>query len=200
MGDAPTTHAGVPMDGTAIEPTLVLTFFGNGNGGTQRRAIPRGGLLLGREEVVFDDAFDDFRMAPRHAEVRVDDGRVLIRDLGSEIGTRLNGQLLVGERALEPGDVLRLGDTLLVYAPASPSSAMPEPELIGTSATMVAVRRSVVEKTYDAEMAGFSTDGAWDSRAIDVIRSSLKELGILSVVPDATALYTDKFVPVKIAR
>ena len=69
MGDVPTTHAGVPADGTAIEPTLVLTFFGHGNGGTQRRAIPRGGLLLGREEVVFDDAFDDFRMAPRHAEV-----------------------------------------------------------------------------------------------------------------------------------
>jgi NitT/TauT family transport system substrate-binding protein len=61
----------------------------------------------------------------------------------------------------------------------------------------IAVRRSVVEKTYDAEMAGFSTDGAWDSRAMDVIASSLKELGILPVVPDAKALYTDKFVPVK---
>src|SRR5229473_1940228 len=126
MGDAPTTHAGVPMDGTAIEPTLVLTFFGHGNGGTQRCSIPRGGLLLGRDAVVFDDAFDDFRMAARHAEVRIDAGRVLIRDLGSEIGTRLNGQLLVGERALEPGDVLRLGDTLLVYAPASPSSVIAE--------------------------------------------------------------------------
>jgi DNA-binding NtrC family response regulator len=143
MGDAPTTHAGVRMDGTAIEPTLVLTFFGHGNGGTQRRAIPRGGLLLGRDEVVFDDAFDDFRMAPRHAEVRIDAGRVLIRDLGSEVGTRLNGQLLVGERALEPGDVLRLGDTLLVYAPSSAGSALAEPELVGASATMAAVRRSV---------------------------------------------------------
>jgi NitT/TauT family transport system substrate-binding protein len=61
----------------------------------------------------------------------------------------------------------------------------------------IAVRRSVVEKTYDAEMAGFSTDGAWDSRAMDVIAASLKELGILPVVPDAKALYTDKFVPVK---
>jgi hypothetical protein len=32
---------------------------------------------------------------------------------------------------------------------------------------------------------------------MDVIASSLKELGILPVVPDAKALYTDKFVPVK---
>jgi len=59
------------------------------------------------------------------------------------------------------------------------------------------VRRSVVEKIYDAQMAGFSLDGAWDPQAIDVIRSSLKELGILPTVPDAKALYTDKFVPVR---
>ena len=143
MGNAPTTHAGVPMGGTAIEPTLVLTFSGHGNGGTQRRSIPREGLLLGRDAVVFDEAFDDSRMSARHAEVRIDAGRVLIRDLGSETGTRLNGQVLVGEHALEPGDVLRLGDTLLVYAPSSPRSAIAEPELIGTSATIVAVRRSV---------------------------------------------------------
>jgi NitT/TauT family transport system substrate-binding protein len=60
----------------------------------------------------------------------------------------------------------------------------------------LAVRQSVVEKIYDAQMAGFSADGAWDPEAIDVIRSSLKELGILPTVPDAKALYNDKFVPV----
>jgi NitT/TauT family transport system substrate-binding protein len=59
------------------------------------------------------------------------------------------------------------------------------------------VRQSVVARIYDAQMPGFSTDGAWDPVAIDVIRASLKELGILSVEPDAKALYTDKFVPVR---
>jgi ABC-type nitrate/sulfonate/bicarbonate transport system substrate-binding protein len=59
------------------------------------------------------------------------------------------------------------------------------------------VRRSVVEKIYDAQMDGFSLDGAWDPEAIDVIRSSLKELGILPAIPEAKALYTDKFVPVR---
>src|SRR5437879_5878860 len=106
MRDVLATHAAVPMDGTAIEPTLVLTFSGRGNGGTQRRRIPREGILLGREAVVFDDAFDDARMSIRHAEIRIEAGRVLLRDLGSENGTRLNGQILLGERALEPGDVL----------------------------------------------------------------------------------------------
>jgi NitT/TauT family transport system substrate-binding protein len=59
------------------------------------------------------------------------------------------------------------------------------------------VRQSVVEKIYDAQMAGFSLDGTWDAEAIDVIRSSLKELGILPTIPDAKALYTDRFVPVR---
>src|SRR5947209_7462816 len=143
MGDSPTTHGGVPPEGTVLEPTLVRMFSGRGSLGTQRRHIPRAGLLLGREEAVFDDAFDDMRMSIRHAEIRMEGGRVLVRDHGSETGTRLNGQILVGERALEPGDVLRLGDTLLVYAPAPPTSGIAEPELVGASATMAAVRRSV---------------------------------------------------------
>ena len=46
-------------------------------------------------------------------------------------------------------------------------------------------------------MAGFSLDGAWSPVSIDVIRHSLKELGILPAVPEAKAIYNDKFVPVK---
>jgi NitT/TauT family transport system substrate-binding protein len=59
------------------------------------------------------------------------------------------------------------------------------------------VRQSVMERIYDAQMDGFSADGTWDPEAIDVIRASLKELGILPTIPDAKALYTDKFVPVR---
>jgi DNA-binding NtrC family response regulator len=143
MGEVLTTRPRVAPDGGAVEPTLVLTFSGRGNGGTQRCRVPRQGLLLGREAVVFEEAFEDPRMSVRHAEVRIEVGRVLVRDLGSETGTRLNGQLLTGERELEAGDVLRLGDTLLVYAPSTPGSGIAEPELVGASATMIAVRRSV---------------------------------------------------------
>jgi ABC-type nitrate/sulfonate/bicarbonate transport system substrate-binding protein len=59
------------------------------------------------------------------------------------------------------------------------------------------VKRSVIEKIYDAQIAGFSADGAWDPEAIDVIRASLKELGTLPTVPDAKAIHNDKFVPVR---
>jgi hypothetical protein len=34
--------------------------------------------------------------------------------------------------------------------------------------------------------------------AIDVIRNSLKELGILDFIPEAKVIYNDKFVPVKL--
>lgn len=44
---------------------------------------------------------------------------------------------------------------------------------------------------------GFSTDGSWSPAAIDVIRRSLKELGTLDHVPDATTIYNGTFVPVK---
>src|SRR6059058_4833430 len=105
MGEGPTTRSGATRDGTAVEPTLVLTFAGRGNGGTQRCRIPPVGLLLGRNALVFDEPFDDSRMSARHAELRIDGGKVLVRDLGSETGTRLNGHVLGGERALEAENV-----------------------------------------------------------------------------------------------
>ena len=56
---------------------------------------------------------------------------------------------------------------------------------------------SIVSKVYDTQIGFFSTDGAWDPESIDVIRKSLKELGILDFVPEAKVIYNDKFVPVK---
>ena len=46
-------------------------------------------------------------------------------------------------------------------------------------------------------MTARDNSGRVFAAAIDVIRHSLKELGILPAVPDAKDLYTDKFVPVK---
>jgi len=59
------------------------------------------------------------------------------------------------------------------------------------------VRESVESKIYDTQIGSFLSDGAWDPAAIDVIRNSLKDLGILETVPDAKTIYNDKFVPVK---
>jgi len=41
----------------------------------------------------------------------------------------------------------------------------------------LAISPGVVAKVYDAQMPSFSADGAWNPKAIEVIRNSLKELG-----------------------
>ena len=66
-----------------------------------------------------------------------------------------------------------------------------------SEARTIEVKPSIAAKIYDAQIAGFSGDGAWSPAAIDVIRHSLKELGILGAVPEAKAIYNDQFVPVR---
>jgi len=68
---------------------------------------------------------------------------------------------------------------------------------VKSGARVVEVRESIVSKVYDTQIGNFSTDGAWDAQSIDVIRHSLKELGILDTIPEAKTIYNDKFVPVK---
>jgi len=69
--------------------------------------------------------------------------------------------------------------------------------VVASEARTIEVKPSIAAKIYDAQISGFSADGAWNPAAIDVIRHSLKELGILSVVPEAKAIYNDQFVPVR---
>jgi DNA-binding NtrC family response regulator len=138
----------IPIAPQSAQPrALLLPFPHPGNGPAQCRAIPRHGLLLGRGELVFDQAFGDPTMSLRHAEVLLQGSEALVRDLGG--GTRLNGASLLGAHALAEGDVLRLGDTVFVYssqagAPAPGGErASGEPELTGSTPSIEAVRRSV---------------------------------------------------------
>lgn len=55
------------------------------------------------------DAEKDLDVSGRHAEIRVVGGTASVRDVGSSNGTKVNGQPLVGERALFAGDVITLG-------------------------------------------------------------------------------------------
>ncbi len=68
---------------------------------------------------------------------------------------------------------------------------------VKSEAKTIEVSESVAAKVYDVQLSAFSTDGSFDPKAIEVIRRSLKELGILDFEPDPKTLYIDKFVPVK---
>ncbi|MDQ6886055.1 MAG: trypsin-like peptidase domain-containing protein [Gemmatimonadota bacterium] len=56
------------------------------------------------------DAEKDLDVSARHAEIRVAEGRYVLRDLTSTNGTFVNGVRLQGEVRLSPGDILGFGE------------------------------------------------------------------------------------------
>ena len=77
-----------------------------------RRPAPLPGLvgahlLIGRSSACQIVLGDD-TVSRRHAELRFEDGRWLLRDLGSSNGTYVNGRY-VTEAEVRPGDVVHLG-------------------------------------------------------------------------------------------
>jgi hypothetical protein len=68
---------------------------------------------------------DDPCVSRAHARVDVEGERVTVRDLGSRNGLWLDGQRVVGPRALAPGEELRLGRTVLALGIDSPSTPDP---------------------------------------------------------------------------
>jgi hypothetical protein len=59
-------------------------------------------------------ALDDPNVSRRHAQVRVDGGTVVVVDLGSTNGTKVNG-VVVREHKLSPGDRITVGTTTLRF-------------------------------------------------------------------------------------
>jgi pSer/pThr/pTyr-binding forkhead associated (FHA) protein/predicted Ser/Thr protein kinase len=72
-------------------------------------------LLIGRAAAGDDGRLgDDPEISRRHAQVsRGADGRLTIEDLGSANGTFVNGERISARRTLDPGDVVRVGQTVL---------------------------------------------------------------------------------------
>lgn len=92
-------------------------------------ALPRGAFLIvnGRRHISLNRpvvnigrqldnqlVLDDNLVSRRHAQLRARDGQYLLTDLGSKHGLRVNN-LVVREWVLQPGDVVRLGNTELIY-------------------------------------------------------------------------------------
>jgi DNA-binding NtrC family response regulator len=79
------------------------------------RLPARGAAIVGRApeaEVKIDSA----AVSRQHASISVEPGAVLIVDLGSQNGTRVNGERLTAERALGYGDLVTFGDVTAMLA------------------------------------------------------------------------------------
>jgi ABC-2 type transport system ATP-binding protein len=92
-----------------------------------REYAVRQSTLIGRDpgsDVVLADA------EPRHASFVLLDGNLAVEDLGSTTGTYVNGHRVAGLQRLVPGDLVRLGATVLEVrgsadAPAAPVAPVP---------------------------------------------------------------------------
>ncbi len=69
---------------------------------------------LGRERIN-SIVLRDTKVSRRHAEIRRQDGSFVLQDLNSQNGTFVNGQRISTAVALQPGDEIRIGDTVLRF-------------------------------------------------------------------------------------
>ena len=121
-----------------------------------------------------DLVLTDSLVSREHARLeRFDDGRLLVIDLGSANGTLVNGKLLSSPARLEPGDLVKIGDTELRLERQEVREDAPEedPEAAdrtNTGAPAAATRRASPER----RMLGRGPRMAQVFRLIDVAGSS----------------------------
>jgi hypothetical protein len=84
---------------------------GNATGGE----LPLDGeLLLGRSAGQPGNLGNDATLSRRHARIHeASGGELVLEDLGSHNGTRVNGELIAGPHPLAAGDRIELGETIL---------------------------------------------------------------------------------------
>ena len=82
----------------------------------ETRVLPGLRNSLGREVKIAEGFFRDARISRNHADIYWRDGTPFVCDIGSTNGTVLNNERLERDReyVLRNGDLLRLGDTVLV--------------------------------------------------------------------------------------
>jgi len=87
---------------------------------------------LGGNDVPLDEA----SVSSRHAEIELQDGAAVVRDLDSTNGTFLNGEHFTGEQPLNEGDEIYFGSVRAVYM--EPLAAGPVAEELPEAAAPLA--------------------------------------------------------------
>ena len=70
-------------------------------------------LLIGRD-AANSIAINDAEISRKHSRLTFQGGKYVIEDLGSPNGTFINGQRLAGPAVLKPGDVVSLGEQIVL--------------------------------------------------------------------------------------
>ena len=101
-----------PEQQTTLAPARLMIMGGRVTG--QQVPLTLQTTTLGRRRgnsIVLRDA----KVSRRHAEIRRQDGNFVLQDLNSRNGTFVNDQRISTAVALQPGDEIRVGDTVLRF-------------------------------------------------------------------------------------
>lgn len=70
-----------------------------------------------------------------------------------------------------------------------------KPKTVEIASRVMAVSPAIAGKVYDELMPAFNPDGRFNPKALEVLRKSYVDMGILPSEPDMSKLVTEKFLP-----
>ena len=104
------------------------------DGRSQRELLVVGTMVVGRDQEC-EISSSDPRLSRKHAEFRATSSSVMVRDLGSRNGVRVNGKP-VTEATLAPGDVVSIAHLSMQFLDEADGPAAPRP--VGAPVTIAA--------------------------------------------------------------
>lgn len=116
-------NGGTKIDGpshTVLEEPVAQLLVRSGELKGRTVGVPARGITLGRGSDC-GLVFTKDNISKQHLRIELEDGSVVIRDLGSTNGTYVNGQQ-VQHAVLQSGDEIRLGDSVLQFMAVNPIS------------------------------------------------------------------------------
>jgi phosphoserine phosphatase RsbU/P len=129
-------------------------------------------------------ALPDAAVSRKHAELRVEGDKLILRDLGSMNGTFVNGSQLKGERVLAAGDQVRFGQINLAVAaaeaPARPLTVAYPASNFTISTTIEEIRQQARQSRSDRILAAVSEAGQMLSRRMELSELYEKVLDLIA--------------------
>ena len=105
---------------------------------------------IGREPNLPIHLDEDTQVSRRHARIAVQGGQVVAEDLGSTNGTYVNDQPINSPRALNPGDKVRIGLTVLELRTRQQVAA--RPSAVQVRPALTAVGNDVLQHVPEAQL------------------------------------------------